>query len=196
MIPARHALAWLVALPLTAAGIILARSILPMPGSHPAGPHSHEAGPVAGQSVLAFLCSLPFLLSTFVVLALIAAVRAFQSRRVLRSSAWPLAMLVPLGFLFNHHLEHLVGNPGAALGAPIGPELLLGFVLQLPFALLAYVIVTALLRVAERLVVALVARKRLTVRPTARRYPRLSLRRPRIALLATAAAPRAPPLPA
>ncbi len=144
--------------------------------------------------MLAFVCSLPFLLSALAILALIAAVRVFQTRRGLGSSAWPLAILVPLGFLFHHHFAHLIGNPAAAMGAPLGPELLLGLVLQLPFALLAYLIATALLRAADRLVVALAARGRPTVLPTVLVPGRSHLPRPRIALLATEAAPRAPPL--
>ena len=187
---ARHTAAWLVALPLTAVGIVLTRSLVPAPGEHPAGAHEHAA---PTQSVLAFLCSLPFLLSASAILLLIAAVRVVQTRRGLHSSAWPFAVLVPLGFLFHHHFEHLMGNPAAALGAPLGPELLVGLVLQLPFALLAYLIATALLRVADRLVVALAAQRQPTVAPIVR-VPGWTLHpRPRIALLATEAAPRAPP---
>jgi hypothetical protein len=106
-------------------------------------------------------------------------------------------VLVPLGFLFHHHFEHLVGNPAAALGAPLGPELLLGLVLQLPFALLAYIVATALLRVADKLVVAFAARRRRPAVARAVRAPGWSLLpRPRLALIATEAAPRAPPLSA
>ena len=192
MSAARRTMAWLVALPLTALGIILTRSLVPPHGEHAAGEHEHAA---PGQSVLGFLCSLPFLASAFVILALIVAVRVVQSRRGLRSSAWPFAVLVPLGFLVHHHFEHFVGNP-AALSASLGSELLVGFVLQVPFALLAYLIATALLRVADRLVVALVARRRLRALAVVRPQARAFLLRPRIALLATAAAPRAPPRPA
>jgi hypothetical protein len=192
---ARRLAAWLVALPLTAAGIILTRKLVPPPGEHPGPHHAHDEAPAAAaQSVLGFLCSAPFLLSAGVLLTLIVGVRAVQTRRGLRRSAWPLAALVPLGFLVHHHFEHLVGNPAAALGAPLGPELLVGLVLQLPFALLAYLIATALLRVADRLVVALAALRRLRALPSVRPQARQSLRRPRIALLATEAAPRAPPL--
>jgi hypothetical protein len=147
--------------------------------------------------VLAFLCSAPFLLSASAILALILAVRVIQTRRGLRSSPWPFAVLVPLGFLFHHHFEHLVGNPAATLGAPLGPELLLGLVLQLPFALLAYIVATALLRVADKLVVAFAARRRRPAVARAVRVPGWSLLpRPRLALIATEAAPRAPPLQA
>ena len=193
MTAARRAAAWLVALPLTALGIVVTRSLVPAPGPHHGGGHEHVA---PTQSVLAFLCSLPFLLSAFAILALIAGVRVLQTRRGLRSPAWPFAVLVPLGFLFHHHFEHLLGNPAAALGAPLGPELLVGLVLQLPFALLAYLLATALLRVADRLVVALAARRRQTAAPAVRVPGWTLASRPRIALLATEAAPRAPPLPA
>lgn len=188
---ARHTVAWLVALPLAAAGIVLTRSLVPPPTGHAA--HEHSAPPA--QSVLAFLCSAPFLLSASAILGLILAVRLVQTRRGLRSSAWPFAVLVPLGFLFHHHFEHLVGNPTAALGAPLGPELLLGLVLQLPFALLAYIVATALLRVADKLVVVFAARRRRPIVARAVRVPGWSLLpRPRLALIATEAAPRAPPL--
>jgi hypothetical protein len=190
---ARRTVAWLIALPLAAAGIVLTRSLVPPPGEHPAGAHEHAA-PQA-QSVVAFLCSAPFLLSASAILALILAVRVVQTRRGLGSSAWPFAVLVPLGFLFYHHFEHLVGSPAAALGAPVGPELLLGLVLQLPFALLAYIVATALLRVADKLVGALASRRRQPVTAQAVHVPgRSLLPLPRVALIATEAAPRAPPL--
>ncbi len=167
------------ALPLTAAGILLTRELVP---PHPPGPHhayAHDgASGAAAQSVLGFLCSAPFLLSAGVLLTLIVAVRAVQTRRGLRRSAWPLAALVPLGFLVHHHFEHLLGNPAAALGVPLGPALLVGLVLQLPFALLAYLIATALLRVADRLVVALAALRRLRALPSVRPQARQSLRGP------------------
>ena len=85
---ARHTAAWLVALPLTAIGIVLTRTLVPPRGSTPPAPTSTPRPP---QSVLAFLCSIPFLLSAFAILALIAAVRVVQTRRGLRSSAWPFA---------------------------------------------------------------------------------------------------------
>ena len=42
----RRTMAWLVALPLTALGIILTRSLVPPPGKHPVGAHEHAAAAV------------------------------------------------------------------------------------------------------------------------------------------------------
>jgi hypothetical protein len=185
----RRLLAWLVALPLAAAGTYLTHSLLPV-RAHPAGGHAH---PTTDTGLLGFLCSAPFLLSTIGLLALLVAIRVVQTRST-SVSAWPFALLVPLGFLLHHHLEHFVGGAPAPLGALVGSELLVGLALQLPFALLAYLVVTALLRVADRLIAALSARRRRLVAPAAIPPGRISVSTPRIALLATAAAPRAPPL--
>jgi hypothetical protein len=184
----RRLLAWLVALPLTAAGTYLTHSLLPA-RAHAGGGHTH---PTTDTGLLGFLCSAPFLLSTIGLLALLVAIRVVQTRST-SVSAWPFALLVPLGFLIHHHLEHFVGGSPAPLGALVGSELLVGLALQLPFALLAYLVVSALLRVADSLVAALSARRRRRVVPTAASPIRISVSTPRIALLATAAAPRAPP---
>ena len=185
----RRSLAWLVALPLTAAGTYLTHTVLPAP-AHAGGGHAHRTG---DTGVVGFLCSAPFLLSTLGVLALLGVLRVVRTRST-SISAWPFALLVPLGFLLHHHLEHFVGGQPMPLGALLGPELLVGLALQLPFALLAYLIVTALLRVADRLVAAFVARRRGHVRPAVPKPGWISISSPRIALLATAAAPRAPPV--
>ena len=192
----RRLLAWLVALPLAAAGTLLTHSLFPAEAHTGAG-HAH---PGADTGVVGFLCSAPFLLSAlgvFVVLVGIRMAQAYRRRPDLSASAWPFALLVPLGFLFHHHLEHFVGGAPVPLSALVGSELLVGLVLQFPFALLAYLIVTALLRVADRLVAAFVARRaRRRVHPAARGPSRALVSTARLALLATEAAPRAPPLAA
>jgi hypothetical protein len=189
---ARHLLAWLVALPLTAAGTFLTHNLVP---ARPEHSHS-EAGQTLG---LGFFCSLPFLLSCVALLALVIVVRIVQTcrqRAGVGVSAWPFATLVPLGFFLHHHLQHLVSGGPGALPPLTEPTLLMGLVLQLPFALLAYLIVTALLRAADKLGAALAAR-RLRYAPRIVRTPaRKAVWTPRVALFATAGAPRGPPLAA
>jgi hypothetical protein len=191
-------IAWLVALPLMAAGTYLTRSLVP---SGPSGHgHDHAENAFGAGGGIAFLCSLPFLLSAAALLVALAVAHIFQRRRAQADaciSAWTLAILVPLGFVLHHHLAHFVGSASAPAGSPFEPALLVGFVLQLPFALFAYLIVTALLRAADRLAAVLVARRnRRPASPSVRIPARALGSRRRLPLLATAAAPRAPPLAA
>jgi hypothetical protein len=194
----RRLLAWLVALPLMAAGTYLSGFVLPSGSTESGHSHGVHAYGTGGASWVDFVCSLPFLLSGAAILAAVAVARLVQRRRASADAcitAWTFAILVPLGFILHHHLDHFVGGAPGPAGSPLEPALLVGFVLQLPFALLAYLIVTALLRVADRLVAALVARRQQRlVSPSVRAPSRAFAWTPRLALLATAAAPRAPPL--
>jgi hypothetical protein len=194
----RRLVAWLIALPLTAAGIWTRHALLPMETGHVGHDHGASASTPGSELGLSFFCSIPFVLSTLALLALLGLVGIVQERRLLTVSAWPFAVLVPVGFALHFHLEHAAGA-GGPFGLIVESAFLVGLGIQLPFAMVAYLIATALLHVAERIGEAFAARRRRQrLRPVSRKTPPrwACLARPRPALLATAGAPRAPPLAA
>jgi hypothetical protein len=122
----------------------------------------------------------------FSVAALAVAVR--ESEASLRAPAWLFAVVPPLAFGVQEHLERaLQGEPTA--GAALEPTFVLGLVLQVPFALLAYLLARLLLgavALAARLVAATprLARPRspslaVRARAAARLDPRARLLEPR-----------------
>jgi hypothetical protein len=201
----RRFIAWLVALPLMAVGSYLAHcrlfaSAAPdehmvAHGGHGHGTHAHETG----MSAVGLFSSRAFVLSCAALFALFLVARVARgltARPGPTLSAWPFGVLAPLGFFLHHHFDHLVGNASMPLSSFVEPPFLLGLLLQVPFGLAAYLVAKALLRVADRICEALVARsqKRPAREAVQGRTPPHVAGWPSIALLAGAAAPRAPPL--
>ena len=62
---------------------------------------------------------------------------------------WRFAMLPPLAFALQEHLESLVAH-GTIAGVTLEPTFTVGLALQLPFAALAYVLARLLLGASER----------------------------------------------
>ena len=130
--------AWLVSLPIALAGCLAAHVVayaLAAPGAGTHAEHGYlERLPIVGGAVLA------------VVLG--AAVRhALRGRAGTRPSPWLFALLPPLAFALQEHLERLAAP--ALLTAD--PAFLLGLALQLPFGLLAWLLARAILRAADAL---------------------------------------------
>lgn len=119
-----------------------------------------------------------------------------EAGAVVATGLWRFAVMPPLAFALQEHLERLISN-GSVMGVVFEPTFMLGVVLTLPFALVAYVVARLLLRVAEHV-------GRLLGRPRGSRLryrPGLScpvafseLFLPRVAVLAVGHAERGPPL--
>jgi hypothetical protein len=197
---ARRLLAWLVALPLMAAGTYVSHChlfALVAPTQHDHAHGSHAGGGAA--TGVAFFCGLPFVYTCVGLLAIFVVVRVLDERRGggaagVTVSAWPFGLLAPLGFLLHQHLDGLLTDGTLPLASLGEPRFLLGLALQVPLGLVAFLVARLLLRVAEHIGRALVSRP-------ARRIPRATVARPRWSswsprpgLLARLAAPRAPPL--
>jgi hypothetical protein len=150
-----------------------------------------------------YLDHVAFLLAPAVAIALVALVLAVLDgarRRTtsLRLPAWPFALLPLLGFAAQEHLERLFHGGGFPWHAAGERTFDVGLLLQLPFALAAYLAARTLLAGARRLGQALARRRR--TRPRVAAVP---LRRPvsivrllRPALLALGYGVRGPPLAA
>jgi hypothetical protein len=144
----RHGLAWLLALPLVTAGSLVA---------HAFAYRIAEPAPAPRADLLqttghGYLAAAPFFLG--VCLAFLAAGLLGVAARARRGSsttpaAWPVALVAPLGFLAQEHLERLVATGSFPLGLATESSFLVGLALQLPFALLAVLAARWLSRAAE-----------------------------------------------
>jgi hypothetical protein len=75
--------------------------------------------------------------------------RKSQNNSASHTSLLRFAALPPLAFALQEHLEALV-HTGSISGVVIAPTFMIGLLLQLPFALLAYLVARLLLGAAER----------------------------------------------
>jgi len=124
--------AWLVALPAAAGGVLAAHAAaygLVRGGADA----EHGYLPLAEASVCALLA-----------LGLVAALLAARAGTPARPHALAFALAPPLAFLLQETAER-------SFAPPLEPVVLLGLVLQLPFAVLAYLAARLLLRAAASL---------------------------------------------
>ncbi len=112
-----------------------------------------------------------------------------------RPRVWVFALVAPLAFAIQEHLERLLHDGSVPWSAALEPTFLPGLALQLPFAVVAYVVARLLLSVARTL------GRFLGTVPRARRLPvrsldpsSVALRAPRVAALALGYGVRGPPL--
>ena len=162
--------AWLVALPAAAGGVLAAHAAAyGLVGGGSDAVHGYL--PLAEASVCALL-----------ELGLVAAVLASRAAAPARPHALAFALAPPLAFLLQETAER-------SFALPLERVVLLGLVLQLPFALLAYLAARLLLRAAAVLAPAPCPR----LRPARPVHARPSLAGPRPALL-LARHGRGPPL--
>jgi hypothetical protein len=192
----RGRLVWLLSIPLIVASTELAhvvayRLIYPDP---------EERTAVLASSGHGYFTYDPLCLAVgaaLVVCALLGrAIRAHVERETsaARISAAPFAALPPATFVLQEHLERLLHGGAFPFGTALEPTFLIGLLLQLPFAVLAYVLARLLLRAAERLgTVRRTRPPRCTERPLPGRSPRASFVLPRLAPLVTGSSGRGPP---
>lgn len=95
-----------------------------------------------------YLAHLPLLAGAALAVVLAAALRqAVRGRSDARPSPWLFALLPPLAFALQEHVERL---PHATL-VVTEPTFVVGLALQLPFAALAWLLARAILRAADAL---------------------------------------------
>jgi hypothetical protein len=152
MIPSvrRLRIAWLVAISLMSIGSLAAHSLAYRLVEPDAGARA-EALAGTGHGYLAYA---PFLVASAlaVVAAALAAaaVRGARGTPITAPSTWQLALLPPLGFALQEHLERIAS--GSGVGHLLAePAFLVGLALQLPFALVALLAARELTRAAASL---------------------------------------------
>lgn len=147
----RKCVVWLVAIPLMLTGAELAHFLafrIAYPNALERSLALQQSGhgyftwlPAVGGIALAVLLSAVFLHGTDA--------RNARRRSTGHTPFMRFAMLPPLAFALQEHLEALV-HSGSISGVVIAPTFMIGLLLQLPVALLAYLAARLLLGAAER----------------------------------------------
>ena len=188
-------LAWLLCLGLMAVGGVVAhavayRLLTPEHGSHAGMNHPH------GESVFPHLEVCLAVCGAIAVAAV--AISLFDrvcAMRRLVAPVWVFALVPPLGFVLQEHLEHALVTSALPLTAFAEPTFAVGLALQIPFALAAFLLARSLLAFAVALVARLGTPPRvrlLAAEPSF--WPVARIGTPRISALARGHGQRAPPL--
>lgn len=193
----RRLLVWLLTLPLAIAGTQLAHVFayrLVTPEAHE---RAHELS-ATGHGYLAYLPLGLAIATVLIVLALAVEIRhivAAPDRSRLRPHAWSFAALAPAIFAFQEYFERLVHDGVFPWEAVLAPSFLVGLLLQLPFAVLAWLLALLICGSARAVGTRLRRRRlgRVSVRGDAPRLRPLSVCWRRLSPLAGCAAGRAPP---
>jgi hypothetical protein len=195
--PMRRSLTWLVAIPLMLAGS-QAGHVLAYRWMYPEAHVRVRELLATGHSYMDYA---PFVLgfagAVLLVSLLVAAADSARGRTVRALPPWAFALLPPLAFTLQEHIERWLHTGVFPWFTALGPTFLPGLLLQLPFGIAAYLVARFLLRAAERLGRALAPapppRTRVASPLTA---PRNEPELPRRSALASQQAERGPPLPA
>ena len=159
---------WMLSLPLAAAGWIGAHSVayalvVPDP-DHRAELLSDSGHGYLGAAPLILACAITLIVAGL-ALAILDGLRGGPRARV---PVWPVALVPPLGFAVQEHLERLIELNAFPSGAALEPTFLVGMALQLPFAVAGVTLARTVLALGYRIGRAFAARR--AARPRA--HPR------------------------
>ena len=189
-------LVWMLSLPLAVAGWLGAHSVayvlvVPDP-DHRAELLSDSGHGYLGAAPLFLACAITLVLAGL-ALAIVDGLRGGSRARV---PVWPLALLPPLGFAVQEHLERLIELNAFPFGAALEPTFIVGMALQLPFALAAVTLARAALALGYLIGRAFAVRRspRPPAHPTSWRLPAWLGPKP-VLPLAAGHGERAPPGP-
>ena len=187
---------WMLSLPLAAAGWLGAHSaayvlVAPDP-DHRAELLSDSGHGYLGAAPVFLACAITLVLAGL-ALAILDGLRGGSRARV---HVWPVALLPPLGFAVQEHLERLIELNTLPFGAALEPTFIVGMALQLPFALAAVALARAVLALGYLIGSALAAPRspRPPAHPRSWRLPAWLAPKP-VRPLAAGHGERAPPGP-
>jgi len=189
---------WLLLLPLAAVGWLIAHwlaYVLVAPDAHHRARLLSDTGHgYLSATPAAVACAGTLVLAGFAI----ALHDGLRQRERARVPVWPVGVVPPLGFAVQEHLERMIERGAFPLDAALEPTFVAGMALQLPFALGALLLVSAVLALGHLLGCGLTARR--SPRPLVRALPpslpgwlEPELARPPI--LATGHGERGPPVP-
>jgi hypothetical protein len=177
-------LPWLLMLPLMAAGCLAAHSA------------AYRLVEPTAEPAHGYLAIAPLVLAVGIALGVVAAVRSALAGRIgAGGPVYLFALLPPLAFTLQEHLERAFQPGESTFGTALEPGFLAGLALQLPFALFALVIARTLLRAVEA-AGALLRPPARALRTPPILQPAYFVDAPRPPALSSPHAGRAPPLPA
>jgi hypothetical protein len=189
----RRSLAWLVAVPLMLAGSQAAH-VLAYRWAYPDAPVRLRALFATGHGYTSKLpLALGIAAAVAVVSLVLSAFDAARGRRARPLPAFAFALLPPLAFVVQELLERSLHDGTFAWQMALAPTLRLGLLLQVPFALAAYVTARFLLHAAERVGLAFAPKPKLAPRAVA--LVPAAVPAPSVRLLARRLSGRGPPLP-
>jgi hypothetical protein len=149
----RRVVAWLLSFPLMVVGSQVAHVFAyrwVYPNAHVrlselvATGHEYMGSPSYAPTLLGFVFAAEFVAAGFV---LVGTVRRSRQRAV---PAWAFALLPMLGFTLQEFLERWMAGSPFPWWMVLQPTYRVGLLLQLPFALIAYLLARLLLRAADR----------------------------------------------
>jgi hypothetical protein len=147
-----------------------------------------------GHAYLAYLPGALAVCGVLVVVALaVELAHVLTDRRRARPAALPFAILAPAIFVCQEHLERLLHDGVFPWDAATQPTFVVGLLLQLPFAVAAYLLARLLLGVVRSLGRLFSAVPRARVLPSTQPRPRARLVGPRVPALALGYGSRGPP---
>jgi hypothetical protein len=189
---ARRSILWSLTLSLAVVGSQVAHAL----AYRIAEPSGHERAHLlaeTGHVYLRFASAGLGLAAAVVLVALIYEFRAttVEGRRA-RPRFWAFAAVVPATFVCQEHVERLLHDGSFPWAATFETTFIVGLALQLPFAILAYVVARALLRVVRGLAALLGGRRPVLSRARGVPPP-AALEAPRTSVLGIALGPRGPP---
>jgi hypothetical protein len=139
----RH-VTWVVSLPLAVASWLgahcLAYWLVSPGGEHRMGLHAEHGHAYLGYAPAIGLLGLAFVLAGVVLCV----GEGLRGRRPSRPPLRLFALLPPVGFAVQEHLERLIGSGAVPYDLLVEPTFLVGLALQLPFALAALLLASAL----------------------------------------------------
>lgn len=159
---------WLPSLPLAAVGWLAAHSVAYLI----VAPDQDQRSQLLSHSGHDYLGLAPVIVAcavTLVVAGLALAIHdGLRGGPRARISVWPVALVPPLGFVVQEHLERLIELNAFPFGAVLEPTFLVGLALQVPFALAAVMLARVVLALGHRIGRTFAARR--SARPRA--HPR------------------------
>jgi hypothetical protein len=193
----RRRVAWVIALPLAVGSWLgahcLAYLLVSPSREHHMGLHAEH-----GHAYLGYTPALAIWGLTLILAGLVLCIgEGLRGRRQLRPPVRLFALLPPIGFTLQEHVERLIGSGAVQYDLVLEPTFLVGLALQLPFSLAALLLTRALYALGFGL--GRVLARRLALRRPLRYAPPSLLQLPAAAMLvtpsvlATGHGPRAPP---
>jgi hypothetical protein len=142
---ARRRFMWSLSLPLAAIGWLAGHSL----AYTLVVPHDEHREEMLAETGHSYLAGTPHIVScalTIVLIGLVlAAYEGVRGHARTRISVWPVALLPPLGFAAQEHLERLIEYGAIPAGAALETTFLVGIALQLPLGAAALLVANAVL---------------------------------------------------